>query len=78
MHYEELVERETDQLIRIVWSCSGSYLPDNDLGSHFAAYSIEHQLNTSSSPHQNDCTERNNGKLLNLVRAMLHHKNVPK
>ena len=39
---------------------------------------IQHRLTTPRNPHQNGVAERMNRTLVELVRTMLHHKDLPK
>jgi len=76
--YEKFSERETGRKIKTVRSDRGGEYLSDYLKNHFAANGIHHELTTSYTPHQNGVAERMNRTLLELVRAMLHHRSVPK
>lgn len=56
---------------------SGEYL-SNEFKAYLAQHGIKHELTVAYTPQQNGVAERMNRTLLDLTRAMLHHKNIDK
>lgn len=54
----------------------GEYL-SAEFKNFLSEHGIKHQLTVPYTPQQNGIAERMNRTLLNLVRSMLHHKNIP-
>ncbi len=50
----------------------------NEFYAYLAEHGIHHQLTVAYTPQQNGVAERMNRTLMNLVRSMLHHKNIDK
>ncbi len=55
----------------------GEYL-SNEFRAYLAENGIHHQLTVAYTPQQNGVAERMNRTLMNLVRSMLHDKNIEK
>lgn len=55
----------------------GEYL-STDFRSYLAENGIRHQLTVAYTPQQNGVAERMNRTLMNLVRSMLHQRNIDK
>ena len=78
MKYQEIMERETGRQIKVLRSDRGGEYISNTLHEHFVQNGIQHQFSAPYTPQQNGVAERYNRTVMELVRAMLHHKNVDK
>ena len=76
--FESYAERQTGRKIRIIRSDRGGEYLNDSLEGHLKNRGIVHELTTAYTPHQNGIAERFNRTCMNLVRSMLHHRNVPK
>ena len=78
MKYQAMIERETGRKIKVLRSDRGGEYISNTLHEHFVQNGIQHQFSAPYTPQQNGVAERYNRTVMELVRAMLHHKNVHK
>lgn len=78
LEYEKYAERQTGRKIRIIRSDRGGEYLSDSLSTYFKHQGIVHELTASYTPHQNGKSERFNRTAMELVRSMLHHRNVPK
>ena len=78
LEYEKYAERQTGRKIKILRSDRGGEYLSTSLSKHFQDRGIVHELTTAYTPHQNGKAERFNRTCMNLVRSMLHNRNVPK
>ena len=64
--------------IKIVRSDNGKKYLNKILGKFFLEKGIVHQSSCKDTPQQNGVTERKNKYLLEVARALLFSKNIPK
>ena len=78
LNSKEMVERETGRKIKVLRTENGGKYMSNIFQQHLQQCGIQHQLSTACTLQQNGVAERLNRILVELVRAMLAHKNVGK
>ena len=78
MEYQAMMERETGRKVKVLRSDRGGEYVSHALREHFTESGIQHQLSAPYTPQQNGVAERFNRTVMELVRAMLHHKSVDK
>ena len=76
--FESSSERHTGQSLHILRSDRGGEYMSNEFHDHLSNKGIVHQLSTVETPQQNGVAERINRTLMDLVRSMLHAKELPK
>ncbi len=64
--------------LKILRTDNGGEYISNEFCAYLAEHGIHHQLTVAYTPQQNGVAERMNRTLMNLVRSMLHHKNIDK
>ena len=73
-----MVEKSHSRSLKVLQSDNGGeYLP-NVMKEFLEDRGIRHRPTTPENPHQNGVAERMNRTLVELVRSMLHHKELPK
>ena len=78
MKYQAMMERETGRKIKILRSDRGGEYVSSTLKQHFDRNGMQHQFSAPYTPQQNGVAERYNRTVMELVRAMLHHKSMDK
>ena len=76
--FQRCSERRTGRKIVKLRSDRGGEYLCTVLKDHFLQHGIFHELTSAYTPHQNGIAERQNRTLLELVRTMLHSKDLPK
>ena len=76
--FEQFSERQTERRIKVLRTDRGGEYMSNAFHKYLAQRGIVQQLSTVETPQQNGVAERLNRTLLDLVRSMLHAKNLPK
>lgn len=76
--FQRLAETHTGIKIKQLRSDNGGKYISKKFKSHLAACGTHHQLTVPYTPQLNGVVERLNRTLMNLVRSMLYHKNLPK
>jgi len=64
--------------LKVLRSDNGGEYLSNEFKAYLAQHGIKHELTVAYTPQQNGVAERMNRTLLDLTRAMLHHKNMDK
>jgi len=77
VHFDKRVVGYSRSLKMLQSDNGGEYL-SNAMKQFFEDRGILHRLTAPGNPFQNGVAERMNRTLLELVRSMLHDKNVPK
>ena len=72
------VETDKIQKLKALRSDNGGEYLSNEFKEFLQENGIKHELTVVYSPQQNGIAERLNRTLLNLVRSMLYHHNIPK
>ena len=78
LEFEKYAERQTGRKIRVLRSDRGGEYLSESLSKYFKHRGIVHELTAAYTPHQNGKAERFNRTCMNLVRAMLRHRDVQK
>jgi transposase InsO family protein len=72
------VENQSSSRIQAIRSNNGKEYTSSEFNIYCEDVGIEHQLTTSYTPEQNGVSERRNQCIIEMVRCMLHEKNLPK
>jgi len=64
--------------LKVLRSDNGGEYLSNEFKAYLAQHGIKHELTVAYTPQQNGVAERMNRTLLDLTRAMLHHKKIDK
>jgi transposase InsO family protein len=72
------VENQSSSRIQAIRSNNGKEYTSSEFNIYCEDAGIEHQLTTSYTPEQNGVSERRNQCIIEMVRCMLHEKNLPK
>ena len=72
------VDSESMQKLKALRSDNGGEYLSNEFKEFLLENGIKHELTVVYTPQQNGVAERMNRTLLNLVRSMLYHNNIPK
>jgi len=72
------VENQSSSRIQAIRSNNGKEYTSSKFNIYCEDAGIEHQLTTSYTPEQNGVSERRNQCIIEMVRCMLHEKNLPK
>lgn len=76
--FRVLVEKEVDESIKCLRTDRGGEFNSVEFDQYCKENGIKRQLTTDYTPQQNGVVERKNRTVMNLVRAMLAGKQVPK
>jgi transposase InsO family protein len=72
------MENQSSSRIQAIRSNNGKEYTSSEFNIYCEDAGIEHQLTTSYTPEQNGVSERRNQCIIEMVRCMLHEKNLPK
>jgi hypothetical protein len=72
------VENQSNSQIQILRSDNGTEYLSNQFQQFCDEAGIEHQLTAPYTPQQNGVSERKNRSIMEMVRCMLHQKELPK
>lgn len=72
------VERHTNCKLKAIRCDNGGEYVSKDFDDFLGNHGIERDPTVPYNPHQNGVAERLNRTLMELVRAMLHYKSIPK
>ena len=75
--FEAMVTKECGEPITKLRTDNGGEYMSKDFQAYLTSKGIEHQLTVPHSPQQNGVAERLNCTLMESVRAMLSHSNLP-
>lgn len=73
-----MVENQSGCRILALRSENGREYTSNEFNTFCEEAGIEHRLTTPYTPQQNGVSERRNRSIMEMVRCMLHEKNLPK
>ncbi|CAJ2635927.1 unnamed protein product [Trifolium pratense] len=76
--FKALVEKEAKCTIQCLRTDRGGEYTSKAFSDFCSKEGIKRQLTAAYTPQQNGVSERKNRTLLNIVRSMIHAKNVPK
>lgn len=76
--YHMLSETYTGCKLKPLRSDNGGEYLSTPFKTYLSKNGIKHQLTVHHTPHQNGVAERMDRTLMNLVRSMVHHKNLDK
>ena len=77
-HFEKFNENHTERRVKILRTDRGGEYMSDEYEEHLTSRGVLHQLSAVETPQQNGVSERLNRTLLDLVRSMIHAKNLPK
>jgi len=72
------VENQSSCKIQAIHSNNGKEYTSSGFNLYYEDAGIEHQLTTPYTPEHNGVSERRNRCIIEMVRCMLHEKNLPK
>ena len=78
LNFYNMINTQFDVRIKRFRSNNGKEFFNQILTQFFQKEGIIHESSCVSAPQQNKVAERKNGHLLDVTRALLFHKNVPK
>ncbi|GAA0154298.1 hypothetical protein LIER_12323 [Lithospermum erythrorhizon] len=76
--FKALVEKESGKNIKCLRTDRGGEYLSSDFNAYCNEHGIKRQLTNPYTPQQNGVAERRNRTVMNMVRAMLSAKNMPK
>lgn len=76
--YKARVEKETGTFIRSFRTDRGREFTSQEFTNFCDENGIHRQLTAAYTPQQNGVAERKNRTIMNMVRSMLHAKQIPK
>ncbi|PNY15444.1 retrotransposon-related protein [Trifolium pratense] len=76
--FKALVEKKAKCAIQCLRTDRGGEYTSNAFSDFCSKEGIKRQLTAAYTPQQNEVSERKNRTLLNIVRSMIHARNVPK
>lgn len=76
--FKKMVENETGLAIKCLRTDRGGEFTSTDFNKFCQENGIKRQLTTAYTPQQNGVAERKNRTVMNMVRAMLSDKKIPK
>ncbi|GAA0147366.1 hypothetical protein LIER_07086 [Lithospermum erythrorhizon] len=76
--FKALVEKEPGKNIKYLRTDRGGEYLSSDFNAYCNEHGIKRQLTNPYTPQQNGVAERRNRTVMNMVRAMLSAKNMPK
>jgi len=76
--FKENVENQSSSRIQAIRSNNGKEYTSPEFNLYCEDAGIEHQLTTPYTSKQNGVSERRNRCIIEMVRCMLHEKNLPK
>ena len=77
-NYKAMAERQTGRKLKVLRTDRGGEYLSNEFRDELEESGVRHQLSAVETPQQNGIAERINRTLLDLVRSMLHAKELPK
>ena len=77
-NYKALVEKEVDNLIKILCTDRGGEYKSHEFANFCEIHRIKRQFTTAYTPQQNGVCERKNRIILNMVRSLLKRNAIPK
>ena len=76
--FKKNVENQSGSSIQAIRSDNGKEYTSAEFNRYCEDAGIEHQLTTPYTPEQNRVSERRNRYVMEMVRSMMHEKNLPK
>lgn len=76
--FKAYIEKETGMSIKCLRTDRGGEFTSNEFTTFCSTQGITRQLTTAYTPQQNGVAERKNRTIMNMVRAMLKDKQMPK
>ena len=76
--FKARVEKQSGNFIKCLKTDRGGEYNSTEFKEFCKEHGIKRQLNTAYTPQQNGVAERNNRTVMNMVRAILSEKEVPK
>jgi transposase InsO family protein len=76
--FKKNVENQSGSSIQAIRSDNGKEYTSAEFNRYCEDAGIEHQLTTPYTPEQNGVSERCNRYVMEMVRSMMHEKNLPK
>ena len=73
-----MVENETSFSIKCLRTDRGGEFTSLEFNNFCGQNDIKRQVTTAYTPQQNGVAEQKNGTVMNMVRAMLSEKKIPK
>src|ERR1700742_4070392 len=77
-NFEAWAETQHNAKIKRLWSNRGGEYLSDEFSQHLKSKGTERRLTTHDTPQHNGIAESLNRRLLERVRAMLHHSGLPK
>ena len=75
---KSLVERETERNIKCLWSDDRKEYISGQFNCCLQQMGIRHEFTCRYTPEQNGVAERRNQSIMEVARAMLEEKSMPK
>ena len=72
-----MVEKATGKRLKVIRTDNGGEFTSSEFEAHLCAEGVRHDLAILKNPEQNGVAERMNRTLVETVRSMLSHANLP-